>query len=245
MIEKTLIDYGFSNIESKLYTLSLSYWALSVGSLSRLSDTSRTTVASAMKRLVNKWYASSYNKNSSTYFEVVSPKELEILIQNKVLKFQEGMPELMAIAQKFDSSTRVRVFEWLEGMKTMYMDTIAKEQIPMYSFMWTKELDDTFHTFLREEFLPQRIKRGVKAYVILTDNKFNKTYNAFKEDEFLKESKIIDHPKFKFSHEIIIYGENKVCFAMYTTTEMTWMIVEWKRFYETMKAIFDFIRDIV
>lgn len=50
-------------------------------------------------------------RNGMNYFSVVSPDILASQLENKYQSFQQKLPELMALAEKFGNKPKVQFFE--------------------------------------------------------------------------------------------------------------------------------------
>ena len=123
----------------------------------------------------------------------------------------------------------------------MYGDLLTSTTEPICAFLGLETISDKLHAYLEGEFVPQRVKLGIKAKVISHIGEKNKTYKSM-DKKVLRETRIIKNELFVLHHEINIYGENRVAIAMFNNEEMSAIIIHSKKFHDTLLSIFNFIR---
>lgn len=242
MLTSLLEQFGFSEKEAKVYLSCLELWHAPVSSIARNIGENRVTTYSILKNLAAKWIAQTTIKNKSTYYSVISPDKFLQNYQSKVSAFEEKLPEFMAIANKFDNKPKVKFFEWVEGLKKIYEDELESEKETISAFLWVEEVSPKLLDYLNLHFLPQRIKMNIHAKVLLChqDKKDNySVYNSSKK--LLTEYKVLNFDFVKFFNEINIYGNDKVAVMMFSEDEMSGLIIQSKKFHDTMKSIFDLV----
>jgi hypothetical protein len=104
-----------------------------------------------------------------------------------------------------------------------------------------ESISPKLHEYLEKQFLPQRIKLGIKAKVISHAGEKNKIYKSM-DKKTLRETRMVKDSVFVLHHEIDIYGENKVAIVMFNHEEMSALIIHSKKFHDTLLSIFNFIR---
>jgi len=247
MLTQLLQDYWLSKTEAQSYLTVLELGAAPVSSIARRSWENRVTVYSALKNLVKKWLATGIVKNKTTYYSVISPKELLQKMENQHSVFKNSLPEFMAIANKFDNKPQVQFFEWLEGLKNIYEVIIARgwddmeKGEPYLTFTWTGKVDPRFQEYLMNEFVPWRSKFPRKTKSILAEQTGNK-YIKYHVENY--ETLIIKDPIFDFSDEIVVYGKDKVAIVMYNTNEMCGLVITSNTLHNCLKSMFNLIRKI-
>lgn len=173
------------------------------------------------------------------YFSVVSPDLLLKEMEDNYSAFKEKIPELMALADKFGNKPKVQFFEGIEGVKKMYED-LLNSQTDILSFLGIEQTNKELLTYLYKDFLVRRIKNGIHAKVILPDSGENKRYAGI-DKKAKKESKVISDPDFSIEGEINLYGPNKVSIALFHDNEMSGLILQSEKLYNTMKSIFNLV----
>lgn len=86
----------------------------------------------------------------------------------------------------------------------MYNDLLTSTTEPIYAFLGLESVSKKLHEYLDKEFLPQRIKLGIKAKVISYAGEKNTVYKRM-DKHALKETRLIKDDEFILHHEINIY----------------------------------------
>lgn len=237
-----LQHYGFSEKEAKVYLAGLELGSAPGSTIARTAGEKRVTVYSIIKELIKKWYMTELKRNGMSYFSVVSPDILAVQLENKYQAFQQKLPELMALAEKFGNKPKVQFFEWVDGIKNLYNDILGSTT-PIQAFLGIDCSDKDVLTYLDNEFLPRRIENKIHAQVLLPDTIKNKKYAGI-DKQSLKKSKIIKHPMFHIDGEINLYWPNKVAIALFDKSEMSWLVIQSEKLYTSMKSIFTVLWDM-
>ena len=237
-----LQHYGFSEKEAKVYLAGLELGSAPGSTIARHAGEKRVTVYSIIKELIKKWYMTELKRNGMNYFSATNPDILAANLEKKYQAFQQKLPELMALADKFGNKPKVQFFEWVDGIKHMYEDLLTSKA-EIQSFLWTDCTDKDLLAYLYNDFLPRRVKHKIYAEVILPNSKENQKY-AWLDKKHHKESRIIKHSLFKIDGEIDLYGPDKVWIVLFDKEEMSGLIIHSKKLYTTMKSIFAVLWDM-
>lgn len=236
----TLQNYGLSEKEARVYLTVLELGTSIVSTIARRAELNRVTTYTILEDLKKDGIANETTKEGVKYYSVISPDILLKQIEQKYESFKEKVPELLALAEKFGNKPKIQFFEGLEGMKKMYNDLLTSTTEPICAFLGLETICEKLHEYLDKEFLPQRIKLGIKAKVISHVWDKNKIYKSM-DKHMLKETRMIKDVDFLLHHEINIYGENRVAIAMFNHEEMAAIIIHSKKFHDTLLSIFNFI----
>ena len=104
--------------------------------------------------------------------------------------------------------------------------------------MWTKDIDVQFLQFLEKEFFPYRSTISTKTRAIATESDDN--YSIFSKN-FNDVVKIAD-PVFDMANEIIIYDNDRVAILLYSSAELSAVVVESKTLHDSLWSIFEIMR---
>ena len=99
------------------------------------------------------------------------------------------MPLLLGMRGKHGIKPTLRRFEGLEGMKALYADTLTSSE-PIYAWVGNHVADPLLMEHFRQEYVPERVKRKIMAYVLLSESPENTTYHKqdkknYRESRFL------------------------------------------------------------
>jgi sugar-specific transcriptional regulator TrmB len=236
----TLQNYGLSEKEARVYLTVLELGTSIASTIARRAELNRVTTYTILEDLKMDGIVNETIKEGVKYYSVISPDILLKQLEQKYESFKEKVPELLAMAEKFGSKPRVQFFEGLEGVKKMYNDLLTSTTEPICAFLGLESISTKLHEYLNKEFLPQRIKLGIKAKVISHTGEKNKAYKSM-DKQTLKETRMIKDNAFILHHEINIYGEDRVAIAMFNHEEMSALIIHSKKFHDTLLSIFNFI----
>lgn len=237
-----LQQYGFSEKEAKVYLAWLELGSAPGSTIARTAGEKRVTVYSIIKELIKKWCMTELKRNGMNYFSVVSPDILASQLENKYQSFQQKLPELMALAEKFGNKPKVQFFEWVDGLKNMY-DDLLWSKTDINSFLGTDCTQKELLDYLYNDFLPRRIEHHIHANVLLPASRENQKYVGIDKKGY-KKSKIIKHPLFNIDGEINIYWPNKVAIALFDKKELSGLIIQSEKLYTSMKSIFTVLWDM-
>ena len=243
MIESSLKKYGLSTKEIKVYLATLELGSSSILEISKKSGINRATTYVITESLIERGLASSITKGKKRYFVSEDPKKLLTKLEERKLKVDDQIneikkliPQLESIFNRSESKPRVKMYEGIDGLYKIYEDTLVEKK-DIYAFIGVSEGMATMGKRLQANYVPQRIKAGIKAHVIASDTKVSRIFQN-KDKENFRETRLIPEDKYPFSIEVDIYS-NKVAFISFKKRELIGVIIESSEIAKTMKSIFD------
>ncbi|MCF7834638.1 hypothetical protein K9M48_01085 [Candidatus Gracilibacteria bacterium] len=241
MLSQTLKEFGLSEKEANVYLACLELGHAPVSSIARNINENRVTTYSILKNLVKVGIAQTLIKNKSTYYSVISPDKLLKTREMKCENFKSKLPEFMAISHKFDNKPQVQFFEGIQGVKQAYEDILSSQTKNISSFLGVGSVSKNLLEYLNLQFLPQRIKIGIHAKVLLCSNDQKADYLVYnkKSKQALTQYKVLDFDFINLYNEINIYGDNKVLFVLFGEDEMSALIIQSKKLHDSLQSIFD------
>lgn len=231
-----LQEQGMSEKEARIYLAALSLGSAPASTIARKTGIKRVTTYAILKDLERQQIALSLDKWGTTYFQVIEPTRLLAKMKQQYEMFEQKVPELMALVQSWTNKPRVQYFEGFAGVKEMYEDLLDSQE-PIHAFLGASSTDEQLLQYLYNDFLPRRVAQWIKAYVLVPNDEKSKQY-ADGDRLFLKETRIIRHDAFAVTTEINLYGPNKVAIALFTSDEMSAIVIYSKQLYESLLSIF-------
>ena len=173
----TLQNYWLWEKEAKIYLTVLELWNSIASTIARRAEIKRVTAYSILKDLQRKGIVNETEKDWIKYYSVISPELLLSQLEQKYESFKDKIPEFMALAEKFGNKPKIQFFEWLEGIKKMYDDSIVDAKSLIRAFLWRQEMNQELINYFDKEFIPQRVKKKIWAHVILSEYEWDKEYH--------------------------------------------------------------------
>lgn len=235
--------YGFGEKEAKVYLTTLELSSSIASTIARRAEINRSTTYSILEDLKRKWIVTEVTIDEIKYYSAISPDILFKKREEKYEKIKSGLPELLAITNKFGNRPRTQFFEWFEGLKKVFEEVlIAGETMTesYLSFVWADKMDPKVEKYIYEEFVPRRMKIKIKTKAIMS--KDNSEYVKYHKKSH--NTIVVDKPLFNLGNEIVVFGENKVAVLMYATEEMSGLIIESQTLHDGLSSLFNLVRDV-
>lgn len=214
-------------------------WA---GSVSRRTDIKRVTVYALLKSMSEKWRVTSFSENWISMYSVVSPEVLVQSKQQELQTFESALPAFQNITDSRWKKPKIDFYDWISGIKRLYEKHLHETTWEVWAFVSDTEIHDELEEFLNYDFIQRRKDKGIKAYVLVRDVLANDAYLEQTITDPLTDVKLIDEDLDWMKGEILMYGENKVSFALYGKDELVGYTIQSDQLYSTLKTMFNFIR---
>lgn len=236
----SLIQYGLTEKEARAYLLCLEYSALQPSTIASKLGINRVTCYDMLQWLCKKWLVAESIRNKVKRYVATSPDMLLDAFSHKYEQFKAVIPDLISLSGKFGIKPKIKWFEWLEGMKALYEDTLSSSE-PILAYVGNQVAHGDLLTYFKNEYVPRRVHKKIYAHVLLSDSVENQLYHKWDKKNYRK-SLFLKEWSGDIQCEINIYGPNKIMIAMYDKSDMCGLVVESQAVYETMKTIFNHIR---
>lgn len=231
---------GLSKKESRVYLTLLEFGERPVSFISRKSNINRTTCYTTIESLIKKGLVNSYKRKGIKYFSALpivhlfkylERREEEISKKKEII--QENIKHFDKLGQLKFNKTKVFFYEGIEGLKSIYEDTLNEES-EILTFISLDELTDELNNYLKNSYLPKRIEKGIKLKSIENTTTLNLEYKGF-DEVHLREKKVID-TELPFNVQVYIYLD-KIAFISYSNYEYSGIIVHDQKISSTMRTI--------
>ncbi|MCK9378755.1 MAG: BlaI/MecI/CopY family transcriptional regulator [Candidatus Moranbacteria bacterium] len=234
MINDKLKALGLSDKEIKTYLALLELGEATVAEVAKKAEIKRTTTYLTVESLVEKGLVSGLRKKKKQYYSAEDPRLLGAKMDEKKKMLEQAIPELLAIANFLDKKPKITFYEGMEGIKSVYRDTLLYPDQEMLA--WVSE--EAFH-FLDEDFvnyyIPERVSKKIWVKVIAPDTPEIREYRK-NDQKTLKQTRLISSTEFPVKVEIDLYGKNRI--GIMAFEEKIGLIIESEKIYTTLKSIF-------
>lgn len=239
---ETLIDFGLSEKEAKVYVSLLELEIATVGEIAKKSDINRSSVYVVLELLKKRGFVSTSGDKNVLHYIAISPemilKTAEDLAvkQNEIRrKIDNIIPELNALHKDTKIKPKVKIFEGKQGLINTFEDTLkSKEKLMRIS----SSVGNLFKII--PEYFPgyveRRIKLGIKMHGIHPDDMAGQQLIKADPANF-DTALLIPKDKYHFPADLAIY-DNKIGYMSSEKGGMA-IIIESKEISDVMKSIFD------
>jgi HTH-type transcriptional regulator, sugar sensing transcriptional regulator len=232
MLIDALKNIGLTEKEARVYLACLELGNEVVSQISKRAQINRVTTYDILEKLIQKGFINFITKHKIKYFNATKPDLIFSDTKRKFEDFKRSLPALKRLHGE-TSHPRVRYFEGLAGIKSVYEDTLtSKGEILNYAN--STEIREYWPTY-DQDYVAKRAKRKIFLRGIAPLDKEgikvaseNKKYN--------RDIRLVQKDEYNFSNEINIY-DNKVAIISFNEG-LIGMIIESKEIADTQRVIF-------
>lgn len=229
---------GLSDKEIAIYLKVLEYGSLSVRRLAELTAINRGTAYDVLKSLEEQGLVRYQDRNGRQYFVAEEPEILDDLLARRLSELEdtkeqmtELIPELKALAGSKDQRPVSKYYEGKEGIHAVLDDILTSlgegDEYYVYSTLGVRE--DIYEAY--PEFNSRRVKKKIKANTI----SLAQGGSTYGNDERRWLNVDADGKNLTY---IIIYAGKCAFIARDALGQVVVVLVENQMIYETQKAIF-------
>ncbi len=214
---ETLIHLGLPKKEAQIYLALLELGPSSVTQISKRAKVPRTNAYHLLNSLVSQGLVSSQEADSKMVFAAADPKILTKMLKDKRDEYErlcreadKFIPELQSVYNKGDNKMKVRFFEGVEGVISVYEDTLnSKSEILAFASV---ENQHAFFPGYFPAYYTRRAKKGIPVRCFAADSEESRRIQ--KMDEVHLRRTYIVPSKFEISPEINIYDDKVAIFSL-------------------------------
>ena len=229
-----LIEAGLNEKEASLYLAGIELGESSIQQLAQQANIKRPTAYEIMQELEKKGLFSQILQDKKRLFLAENPENILAILKAKQQAFIKALPELNLFFSTGGKKPRVKFYQGVEGLKTMYLDTLESKQ----TLLEYGSIDDMWNVMPKNfitEYVQARVRQGLWVKGLIPNSQAGQDYVKNDKKE-LRELILLPKNKFIFSNEVTIYN-NKL--AIMSFPEKIGVIIESKKIAETQKAIFE------
>lgn len=241
-LHEKLSYIGMSTKEIEIYLLLLEFGESTVSFIAWKLGENRITINGRAQQMVVKWFLISKNKKGVAHFTAQDPHFLSHVMKTHNAEFDAIIPTLMQMANIKSSKVKVDFYEWFNSVQRFLQDQLTSKTT-IKSFYGEMNMNSELRDRIHREYIPKRVKKWILAYAILSEWWFNLDYHNQNDDTYLKYSKVVKHKFFSNLACVNIY-DNKVAIWLYSSREMSWILIYSKQLYQFIDHLFSYIRDI-
>ena len=231
---------GLQDKKAKVYLACLELGSAAASDIATRAGIQRTTVYEILDFLGQKGLVSSTPKGHGTVFSAESPDHLQKLLHDQERMLQKAMPELQTFFNAGKPRPKVRFYEGIEGVRTVFLDTITTKEGRLRAILSIADLHEFIGAQWFDDYTNQRIASGNKLFVIRSESReVGGIYPSSTKDN--RELRLAPRGM-EFALTQYLY-DNKVALIS-TKKEGYGMIIESEDYYITQSNLFNLLWDI-
>lgn len=242
-IQKALKLLGLNANAIKFYIASYSKGYSSVGKIAKFIKIDRSSGYLALEQLKKAGLIDEKIIGQRTQFCSKSPRVVLSKLRTQTKKFknqyliiEDQLPELLAEYSQKNNQPTLQFFSGKDGLKQITDDILQYAKGEILIFSNQKEEKRVFADIDHEEFIRERIRKGIKIRVLAPDTPEARELQG-RDNQSLRETRIICEKKIPFINEIYIYGDKIAMIEFVDETQG--FIVKSKAFAEAQAWIFE------
>lgn len=239
MIEKILVENGFTDKEAAVYLAALEAGEATIGQLAAKAKLKRPTVYNVVELLKNRGLVSVIKRRGSQHVAALSPRVLVDRLKQSATLAEQALPQFLEMAYASPLKPRLRFYEGIDGLKEILAE-FAHSQGESFCFTDYEQMPKELFQFIRKVVVPGRREQRNFLRLIVPKNDVN--IHVQTEDKIhYGEHRIIDLRGRRNPIEIIGFDTSKVSFSSFTPHEQFGVIIDSLAIHETLKNLFLFV----
>lgn len=240
-LEKTLQQFGLDGKRAAVYLALLQTGRVPIPQVAKTAGVKRTTAYSILKSLEEEGLVSRGVLGKKQIFIPEDPAKIQTLLLVKQKSLERILPELRSFYNLIPSKPKVRFYEGLEGIKSIFEDVLITKPKELVVFTSLDDLINILGTFIKN-YTARKADFGIPTRAISTDTPLARRYNqlhyAQAKPPAVPEIRFVPKEKFLFKTEINIYS-NKIAIMSLKTEELVGVVMESVVVADTQRAIFE------
>ena len=246
MNTEILMQIGLSELQAKLYLYLIKEGQQTPSEIANGIDENRTTVYSALEKLVKLGVISQKDKGKITAYIPNHPSVLESLAERRLRSvarqaknLESNLPSLINYYNEHQDTPGATTFYGQEGVQMIWDKVIATKAPYYFVRSWHDEAADKEGL---EKFKKARVKAGIKSENI-TPSEFVHNNNKTMKDRFFLSRTLLPPDEYDSPVEIDIFGDN-VAFINYNKNGMS-TLIESPEIADAMRQFFLFAKKYI
>ncbi len=234
-LEKTLAEVGLRGQKAAVYLAALQLGSAKGQDIADSISLPRTTALEILESLHRMGMVSYVTRGRTRLYSAEPPAKLESILKEKERKLKAIMPELLSLETTAGTRPRVRFYEGVAGVKTVFEDTLTVRNKKLRGILSMADLYDIPGKAYMDDYVERRINAGIELNVIRSESKeVEETWFTSKEEyrmvRYAPNGMVFPMTMYLYDNKVGIIGTQKENFGM---------IIESEDFYQTQKNLFD------
>lgn len=234
-MDKVLLEFGLSKSKADVYIAALQVGTGSVQDIATQAKLPRTTVHEILRSLYTLGLVHFITKGRTQIYTAEKPTKLKKIIIEKEKRLDAVLPELMSLYKTSGMRPKIRMYDGLEGIKTVFEDTLTVSNKKLYGILSMEDLYEIPGKKYMDDYTKRRIESGIKLHVVRSEQKdveevWPSSKKENRELRYAADSLIFPMTVYLYDNKVSIMSSQKEHFGV---------IIESADFYNTLKNLFD------
>lgn len=217
--QSVLEEIGLTKSKAVVYMAALQVGTGSVQEIASVAKLPRTTTHEVVSQLLQMGLISYSNKGRKRTYSVENPERLLRLLKEKEEKVVEALPSLLSIFNTKGDRPTVRFFDGVEGVKTVFEDTLTVKDKVLRGII---SMEDLYVT-PGKEFMDSYVKRRIDSKIWLevvrsrgkeVDSNWLSSGKELRELRYAPEKLVFPTTMYLYDNKIALIGTKKENFGM-------------------------------
>jgi guanidinoacetate N-methyltransferase len=247
MIRDILSKTGWTENEIAIYSTLLEKGAMDLTNISSEASIGKSTLQYTLKQLSMKKMISKSRLNNKPIYSVSDLGQLKKWVRAFVKQFQQYQESMESFIAQYDFNPKaftpkLRMYEGHKGVRQSYRDILesfeGEEIVAIFSVV--EEVAKDLQDFFVHEYVPERVKRGIKMRNIALDSPKSLAYQA-RDTEELRQTLLVSPEFFPVINTEINIFNDMVHFMSFDSKSAFAAIIQDKNLSAILKAIFNLL----
>ncbi len=250
MLNKELEKLGLSEKEASVYLAAIQTGPSSVQKIAQKSKVNRATTYVIIESLMEMGMMSTYDEGKKTFYTAEKPHRLvehfsqkEEELHEKIDKLKKIVPELNLLYNDFSDKPKIRYFEGVEGLKTVYNDFVdsLEENETIYIFLPYDEFNSSVLKNNLKGARQRRVAKNIDTKIIYTSREGRRIDYEVTGKREKKECLFVPFEKYPFRGGMNVYGDK--IFMIDYLGKLGGVVIENRTLAEMLRCMFKIIWD--
>lgn len=234
-LKRALDKLGLPKTKGDVYLASLQVGTGTAETIGNIAELPRTTTHEVLQFLVREGLVSFTVRGRTRLYTAAPPVKLGALLREKEQALEEVLPELDSLFESAGSRPRMRMYEGVRGIRTVFEDTLTTRSKRLDAILSVADIDAVAGQAWFSRYTETRIASGIRLHVIRSEEtEVGTKYPSSKKDQrevhLAPTGMTFNLTTYLYDNKVVYIGTQKEPFGM---------VIESADLYLTQKHLFD------
>lgn len=237
LLENLMENFNLDEKEAKVYLASLERGLSPASKVAEQAGLNRVTTYEVLKRLIRRGIISTVTYGQIQRFRAIEPEKFLDKEKMKIERAKKSLVDFSCLLSGVNSKPKVTFFEHVEGMRSVYSDTLTVKDKVIYNIAHAENLMGAIGSQFLQGYIHKRVQKNILVKVLLPDTPAMRQYEKEVKTS-QREVKFFDANKFTVPNEILIYDHK---LSLLSFQSKIGVIIEDKDITQSVKALWQMV----